>query len=136
MLAIRIVQAALIVVFASTLTFKSVQAQSAPPSALLSEGPEREPQAYVLSEVSPQDREMYRDYLVNVLPIIERHGGFVVINPFEPKTVIEGRELEGNLALIAFPDAASRDAFWNSPEYQPWKAARQASSVSRVIHIN
>ena len=123
-----IVQAALALVVASLLSVAGAHAQPAEP--------EKPAKAYVLSEIAPQDRGRYLDYLRNVLPIIERHGGRVVISPFEPKTVIEGREIEGNLALIQFPSAKARDAFWNSPEYQPWKKAREADATSRIIHIN
>lgn len=120
-----IVQAALALVFAAGATAGSAQAQT-----------EAQRQAYVLSEIDPKDRDAYMDYLRNVLPIIEQYGGQVLINPFEPKTVTEGRALEGNLAMIVFPSAQARDAFWGSPEYQPWKKAREANATSRIIHVN
>lgn len=125
---IGIVQAALAMVLMATVTVRPAYAQSPE---------ENDPaKAYVLSEIEPHDRELYMQYLRNVLPIIEHHGGRVVINPFEPTSVIEGRELEGNLALIGFPSAEARDAFWNSPDYQPWKESREANATSRIIHIN
>ncbi|QYJ08093.1 DUF1330 domain-containing protein [Qipengyuania flava] len=123
-----IVQAALALVLVSTVSGQPAFAEDGKAQAA--------PKAYVLSEIAPRDREVYIEYLRNVLPIIERHGGRVVVNPFEPKVLIEGRPLEGNLAMIEFPSAEARDAFWNSPEYQPWKARREASATSRIIHIN
>lgn len=123
-----IVQAALAMVLMASVTVNSAHAHSA--------DDQKSAKAYVLSEIMPHDREAYIEYLQNVMPIIERHGGKVVINPFQAKTLIEGRALEGNLALIEFPSSAARDAFWNSPDYQPWKEARQANATSRIIHID
>ena len=125
---IVIVQAALTLLFVHTGTAETAYAQ-APTN-------QEATKAYVLSEIAPRDRKLYIEYLQQVLPIIERHEGRVVINPFQPKTVIEGRALEGNLAMIEFPSVEARDAFWNSSDYQPWKKAREASATSRIIHIN
>ena len=123
-----IVQAALATLMMATVTGAVAQTSDVKTS-------EEQAKAYVLSEIAPQDRDAYTQYLRNVLPIIEKHGGRVVITPFQPKAVIEGRPVEGNLALIEFPNAAARDAFWGSPEYQPWKKQRQANGTSRVIHV-
>ena len=67
---------------------------------------------------------------------IERHGGRIVVSPFVPAKAVEGRALEGNLAIIEFPSPEARDAFWNAPGYRPWKTLRQANATSRIIHIN
>ena len=123
-----IVQAALALILAATAIGSTAFARPA--------GPEPAQKAYVLSEIAPHDRDAYRDYLQNVLPIIERHGGRIVVSPFVPAKAVEGRALEGNLAIIEFPSPEARDAFWNVPGYQPWKTLRQANATSRIIHIN
>ena len=122
------VQAALALVLAITVTSTASFAER-------NEAVETRP-AYVLSEIEPHDREAYLEYLGQVLPIIEKYGGRVVINPFQSANVIEGAALSGNIALIEFPSPEARNAFWNSPEYQPWKARRQASATSRIVHID
>ena len=122
------VQAALALVFAITVTSTASIASG-------NEAVETRP-AYVLSEIEPHDREAYLEYLGEVLPIIEKYGGRVVINPFQSANVFEGPALSGNIALIEFPSSEARNAFWNSPEYQPWKSRRQATATSRIIHID
>ncbi len=110
----------------------------------VSANPSTEPQeesgpagkAYILSEISPSDAEAYTAYLQQVLPILSRFGGRVVITPFQPKQVIEGRSLEGRIAVIEFPSAEARDAFWASDEYAAVKHLRLENATSRIIHID
>ncbi|QFT77124.1 DUF1330 domain-containing protein [Erythrobacter sp. THAF29] len=91
--------------------------------------------AYLVSEIAPSDMGSYRAYLQAVLPIIQSFGGRVLVSPFDPSQVIEGRELEGRLAVIEFPSATARDAFWNSPEYLAVKHLRLDNAKSRIIHV-
>ena len=117
-----IVQAALALILAATAIGSTAFARPA--------GPEPARKAYVLSEITPHDRDAYRAYLQNVLP------GLDALSEDPPAKAVEGRALEGNLAIIEFPSPEARDAFWNVPGYQPWKTLRQANATSRIIHIN
>ncbi len=92
--------------------------------------------AYVVSEVLPHNAAQYQEYLRQVMPLIQKNGGRVLVNPFQTKRVIEGRDLEGNLAILQFPSTAARDAFWNSPEYKALKPLRQEAATARIIHID
>ncbi|KWV90459.1 DUF1330 domain-containing protein [Erythrobacter sp. YT30] len=92
--------------------------------------------AYILSEISATDVAAYNEYLRQVFPILTRFGGRVVITPFQPKQSIEGESIKGRIAVIEFPSAAARDAFWNSEEYQAVKPLRLENTTSRIIHIN
>lgn len=92
--------------------------------------------AYILSEIAPSNVEAYRSYLQQVFPLIKRHGGRVVITPFQPKKVIEGSPVKGRLAMIEFPSMAARDAFWNSDEYNAVKHLRVDNATSRIVHID
>lgn len=90
--------------------------------------------AYLISEISPRDQAAYRAYLRAVLPIMQKFGGKVLVSPFDSSMVVEGRGLEGRLAVIEFPSIEARDAFWNSAEYRAVKHLRVEHSVSRIIH--
>ena len=92
--------------------------------------------AYVVSEIAPHDTERYTAYLRQVLPLMESHGGRVLVSPFSPARAIEGRALEGNFAVLEFPSVEARNAFWNSPEYRAIKPLRQGAATSRIIHTD
>ena len=92
--------------------------------------------AYILSEVTPKSEAHYRQYLQEVSPLIRQFGGQVEVAPASRKEVIEGRQLAGQMTLLKFPSREDRDAFWNSPEYQPIKRKRLESADSRIIFLD
>jgi len=92
--------------------------------------------AYIVSEIDPRDEAKYTAYLRTVFPLIQKQGGRVIVNPMQEKRVIEGRAIEGRLAVIEFPSKEARDAFWYSPEYEAAKPLRTQNATSRIIHVD
>lgn len=105
-------------------------------------GPGQEPDrssagsAYILSEVAPVEDAAYDEYLEAVQPLIRKFGGRVMVRPSSGAEVVEGRPLEGQIALLEFPSRADRDRFWNSPEYRELKQIRLDNATSRIIMLS
>ena len=93
--------------------------------------------AYVISEISIEDPAGYEEYLQEVDPIIAKFGGVALISSSDSRVeVIEGAPLAGQFTVLQFPDAASRDAFWSSPEYAAIKHHRFENASSRILHAD
>lgn len=81
--------------------------------------------AYMITFVRFQDLEAYkREYITQAHAILTRHGGVAVAVSDDMK-VIEGSLPKGRTVIVEFPSMALAEAFYNDPEYQPYKKIRQ-----------
>ena len=85
---------------------------------------------YLAAFVEVSDRERYsKEYGQYVRPLIAKHSGSMLINTDQGSSK-EGALPRGKLVVIEFPDMATAEAFYNDPEYQPYKAVRQSIAPS------
>lgn len=90
--------------------------------------------AYVIATVNVKDPVRYADYRKMVLPTITAYGGRFLARGGKSDT-LEGEWQPNRLVIVEFPSVERAKAWWNSPEYAPAKALRQATSEGSLVVI-
>lgn len=88
--------------------------------------------AYMIADIELNDPERYRDYVEHVPALIEKHGGKYCVRGGESE-VLEGSWVPARLIVLEFPDRAAALAFYNDPQYEPYKRLRRSISESDVV---
>ncbi len=91
--------------------------------------------AYISYETTITDVSWREEYGVKVKPLLERHGGKVLIRDNAPQRVEGERGLPTVVIVIEFPDRAAADAWRNDPEYQPLLKLRQSGSTAEAVLV-
>lgn len=90
--------------------------------------------AYVIADVDVKDPVRYQEYRRMVLPTITRYGGRFLARGGKVDS-LEGSWLPNRLVILEFPSVERAKEWWNSPEYAPAKALRQATSEGSLVVI-
>lgn len=77
---------------------------------------------YVIVSYDIVDPDGYESYVPGVLPLLEKHGGKVVVADFEART-LEGPERSVEVVL-RFPSEDAAMAWYEDPEYAALKELR------------
>ena len=85
--------------------------------------------AYFILTQTIIDLEAFRhDYIPKVMPILEKHGGEVLVASFDA-TPLEGDPAKAAV-VIRFPSGQAILDFESDPDYQPAKAIRHALTTN------
>lgn len=90
--------------------------------------------AYYIGEHEIADEAAFADYLKQVVPIIERHGGRYLTRAGTHE-VLEGHWRPNRVVIIAFPDMTALKAWYEAPDYQPLIAKRRAAARDVMIAV-
>ena len=90
--------------------------------------------AYWIGGHDITDRAKFDDYLRQVVPMIERHGGRYLTKPGAHE-VLEGDWRPNRVVIVEFPDMAALKGWYRSPEYRPLIALRRAASTDVLIAV-
>ena len=90
---------------------------------------------YFIGEIEVTDNSWARSYIKEVTPMVARYGGrYLARTPKIDK--LEGpRKAPGFCVILEFPSRDAALQFFDSPEYAPYKSARQAGSVTDSILV-
>ncbi len=89
--------------------------------------------AYVIGDVrGVRDPDALIEYRRRNTDAVARHGGRFVVRGGEA-TVLEGEWETLRIVVIEFPDTAAARAWYESEEYEPLKAMRQAASDTNIV---
>ncbi len=91
--------------------------------------------AYWIGEHDITDEALFAEYLRQAVPLIERFGGRYLTRAGS-HTVLEGEWRPNRVAVIAFPDRAALQAFYDAPEYRPLIALRRRAATDVIIAID
>ncbi len=89
---------------------------------------------YVILDNEIHDPEAYASYLEAVPAFVAKYGGEylarggafeVLVGDWNPKRVV----------IFRYPDREAIDNMLNDPEYQPWKAIREAATTTRNMLV-
>lgn len=90
--------------------------------------------AYVIAHIDVKDPVRYEDYK-KMSPIsIEKFGGRFIARGGKVE-VMEGAWQPKRLVLIEFPSAEVARQWWESEDYAPAKALRQATSSGDLVIV-
>lgn len=90
--------------------------------------------AYVVVDVDVRDRETYERYKELAAPAVAAYGGRYLVRGGATQT-LEGSWSPSRLVILEFPTAEAGRAWWNSPEYQPAIALRQACAGTDMLLV-
>ena len=90
---------------------------------------------YVIAQIKDiKDKEIYKEYVSKVTPIVEKFGGKFLVRGGEFQTV-EGECTYTRNILIHFPSYEKAVEWYNSDELKPVKKMRLDNSTSNAIII-
>jgi uncharacterized protein (DUF1330 family) len=89
---------------------------------------------YVIFDVTITDLAKYKDYMMQVKPVIEAAGGRYLVRG-GVHTVIEGDWNPTRLVVLEFPSAEAMRSFYDSPEYRGLKAMRESCSRANLVTV-
>ena len=88
--------------------------------------------ATMIAHIDVHDPALFEQYRAAVLPVLTLFGGHYLVRGGRV-TVLEGPLPDRRLVVIQFPDRATAEAFYASPEYQPLLAIRLAAATSTLV---
>lgn len=90
---------------------------------------------YLIANIRVNDAEQYKDYVAAVPALIAKHGGVYQVRggDFE---VLEGAWTPDRLVVLEFEDREAAVAFYNDPEYAPFRTLRQSVTDSSVVLVD
>lgn len=88
--------------------------------------------AYVVSMMTINDPDTYRQYTDRTPPLVRKYGGRFLTRG-EAFTCVEGQPYDGRLVILEFPSQADVEAWYNDPEYQEAMTFRQAASTMHYL---
>jgi len=88
--------------------------------------------AYVVSMMTINDPEIYRQYTDRTPQIVKKYGGKFLTRG-EEITCVEGKDYDGRLVLLEFPSKAEVEAWFNDPDYKEAMKFRHASSTMNYL---
>jgi uncharacterized protein (DUF1330 family) len=90
--------------------------------------------AYLIANIKLHDATRYQEYVERVPALIERHGGKYCVRGGDAM-VLEGGWSPSRLIVLEFPDRERALAFYDDPDYEPYKSLRQSVSDSSLILV-
>lgn len=92
------------------------------------------PSGYVIASVNVTHPEQYEEYKKWSTHAMQVHGAEVCIRGGKVE-VLEGDWNTGRMVVLKFPSFEAAQAFYNTPEYQKAKAAREGAAVMRMVCV-
>ncbi len=90
--------------------------------------------AYVVVDIEVTDPTRYEEYKRVAPPAIAAYGGRYLARGGRVE-VLEGSWAPQRLVILEFPTAAQAKAWWESQEYAPPKAMRQACARTEMLIV-
>ena len=88
---------------------------------------------YVIVELDITDSRWVQDYVQNVTPMVERHGGKYLARTSNLEKLEGTRERPQMCVLIEWPSKEAAVAFYNSAEYRPYLQQRLDGAKNELI---
>ena len=83
---------------------------------------------YTVAELEVTDPSWVRDYVNDVTPMVEGHGGRYLARTGQAELFEGERGLPHVVLLIEWPSREAAEAFYESEAYRPYREARRAGS--------
>jgi len=90
---------------------------------------------YAVAELNVSDPGWVADYVAQVTPMVERHGGRYLARTGHVERVEGVRETPQVLLIIEWPSREAADVFYESEEYRPFREARLRGSSGEFLIV-
>jgi uncharacterized protein (DUF1330 family) len=90
--------------------------------------------AYYIGEHKITNAAVFDEYLVKVIPMIERCGGRYLTKTGTHE-ILEGDWQPNRVVIVEFPDMTSIRRWYDAPDYQPLIALRQTAATDVMIML-
>jgi uncharacterized protein (DUF1330 family) len=84
--------------------------------------------AYLIVEHKVTDLEKFKEYGAKVMPLIAKYGARSLTRSGSHRVLETDHWLPDRVSVFEFPDMETLNTWYNSPEYQPLIALRQAAT--------
>ena len=92
------------------------------------------PSAYILANVTVTNPEQYEEYRRLSTIAMKAHGAEVCVRGGAVQ-VLEGDWTPNRVVILKFPSVEKARAFYDSPEYDAARKAREGAAVMRMVLI-
>lgn len=91
--------------------------------------------AYMVATVDVTDPVQYENYKALAPIAIKKYGGRYLTRGGDMET-LEGPEQTMRVVLVEYPDMETARAFYNSPEYQKARDAREGAATGQFVILD
>ncbi|HZU41298.1 MAG TPA: DUF1330 domain-containing protein [Terriglobales bacterium] len=88
---------------------------------------------YAMVEIDITDQSWIADYVKNVTPMLERHGGRYLARTSKIERVEGDRKSPQVVVLVEFPSKEAAERFYGSDEYRPYLQSRKAGGKNEFL---
>ncbi len=89
--------------------------------------------AYLIVSYDIADQQAYEAYVPGVIPILEKHGGEVLVADYDARS-LEGQASQVNV-VIRFDSQEAAMTWYNSAEYEPVRQIRLDATKNGVAML-
>ena len=90
--------------------------------------------AYIIVDIEIQDPELYAEYIKLTPATLAAYDGTFAVRGGKTE-ILEGEWQPGRFVILKFPTIERAKEWWDSPEYAPAKAIRQAAAHTNMIVV-
>ena len=90
---------------------------------------------YAVAEIDVTDPSWVRDYVANVTPLVERHGGRYLARTPQVEKLEGDRSPPQTFLIIEWPSKEAAESFYESEDYRPYRDRRQAGARNHLLLV-
>lgn len=90
---------------------------------------------YAVAELDVTDPRWVADYVANVTPMVERHGGRYLARTSKIEKLEGKRRPPQVLLIVEWPSREAALAFFESDEYRPYRQLRLDGSTGELVLV-
>ncbi len=90
---------------------------------------------YAVARLDVTDPGWVREYVAEVTPMVERHGGRYLARTATIERVEGDRDAPQVVLLIEWPSREAARAFYDSEEYAPFRSARMRGARNEFLLV-
>lgn len=91
--------------------------------------------AYIIIRIAITDTDKIKDYQAVVPGIVQQYGGRFLARGGAVVS-LEGEKESRRVVIIEFPDMATAQAFYHSPEYSNAIQLREGAAIAQIIAVD
>ena len=90
---------------------------------------------YAVGEIDVSDPAWVREYVAEVTPMVERHGGRYLARTPNVARVEGERAAPQTFLIIEWPSREAADAFYESDEYRSFRERRRQGARNELVLV-